>query len=128
MRAADHIVDIGPGAGVHGGELVAQGTVEDICKRAQHHGPVSLRKKQIEVPEKAPQGQRPLHRDTGRHTNNLKNINVKIPLGVMTCVTGISGSGKSSLINEILAKRLAGDLNGARIKSGAQRICWGLNM
>lgn len=127
MRAADHIVDIGPGAGVHGGELVAQGTVEDICKAPRSITGLYLsRKKQIEVPEKRRKGNGHCIEILGATQNNLKNINVKIPLGVMTCVTGISGSGKSSLINEILYKRLAGDLNGARIKPGAHKDMLGL--
>ena len=127
MRAADHIVDIGPGAGVHGGELVAQGTVEDICKAPRSITGLYLsRKNQIEVPQKRRKGNGHFIEILGATQNNLKNVNVKIPLGVMTCVTGISGSGKSSLINEILYKRLAGDLNGARIKPGAHKDMLGL--
>ena len=127
MREADWIVDIGPGAGIHGGELVAEGTVEDICKAPRSITGLYLsRKKQIEVPEKRRKGNGHCIEILGATQNNLKNINVKIPLGVMTCVTGISGSGKSSLINEILYKRLAGDLNGARIKPGAHKDMLGL--
>ncbi len=114
MRQADYIVDIGPGAGEHGGEVVAAGSVEDImaCKESITGDYLSGRKK-IEVPPKRlkPTGYLTIY---GAAQNNLKNIKVKIPLGVMTCVTGVSGSGKSSLINEILYKYLAKKLNHAR--------------
>ncbi|MGN0151250.1 MAG: excinuclease ABC subunit UvrA [Wujia sp.] len=118
MFAADHIVDIGPGAGANGGYVVAQGTAQDImdCPESVTGAYLSGRIK-IPVPEerKTPTG---FIEIVGARQNNLKNINVKIPLGVMTCVTGVSGSGKSSLINEILYKRLARELNRARIKAG----------
>ncbi len=121
MYAADHIVDIGPGAGVHGGELVGQGTVEDIINSPRSiTGKYLSGKLKIKIPEKRrkPTGFITIR---GAKENNLKNIDVKIPLGVVTCVTGVSGSGKSSLINEILYKRLAKVLNHARTNAGAHR-------
>ena len=127
MREADWIVDIGPGAGVHGGELVAEGTVEDICKVERSiTGQYLSGRKKISVPEKRRTFKGHYLEIIGATQNNLKNVSVKIPLGVMTCVTGISGSGKSSLINEILYKRLSADLNGARIKPGAHKDMKGL--
>ncbi|MCM1171755.1 MAG: excinuclease ABC subunit UvrA [Clostridium sp.] len=118
MYAADHIVDIGPGAGVNGGEVVCEGTVEDIKKcPASITGAYLSGKLKIPVPaeRKKPTG---FIEVKGARQNNLKNIDVKFPLGVMTCVTGVSGSGKSSLVNEILYKRLARELNRAKIKAG----------
>ena len=118
MLAADYIVDIGPGAGEYGGEVVAAGTAKDImkCKKSITGAYLSGRKK-IPVPEtrRTPTGWITV---TGARENNLKNIDVKFPLGVMTCVTGVSGSGKSSLVNEILYKHLARDLNRAKEKPG----------
>jgi excinuclease ABC subunit A len=119
MRAADFVVDIGPGAGEHGGRLVAQGTVEDIMKCEESlTGAYLSGKMKIPVPaeRRTPSG---FLKIRGARENNLKNIDVEIPLGVMTCVTGVSGSGKSSLINEVLYKRLARDLNRARTIPGA---------
>ena len=118
MRAADCVIDIGPGAGEHGGQLVAMGTAEDLMKNEQSvTGAYLSGRLKIPVPEvrKEPTGF--LH-IKGAAENNLKHIDVDIPLCVMTCVTGVSGSGKSSLINEILYKRLARDLNRARIIPG----------
>ena len=118
MLAADHVVDIGPGAGSHGGEVVAQGTAEEIMKVEESiTGQYLSGKLQIPVPEKRrkPTGYLKIK---GAQENNLKKIDVKIPLGIMTCVTGVSGSGKSSLVNEILYKRLARDLNRARCIPG----------
>lgn len=118
IRAADFVVDIGPGAGSYGGEIVASGTAEDImkCKNSITGDYLSGRKK-IPVPDirRTPAGWLEV---VGARENNLKNINVKFPLGVMTCVTGVSGSGKSSLINEILYKHLVRDLNRAKEKPG----------
>lgn len=118
MRAADHIIDIGPGAGANGGYVVAEGTAEDImaCENSITGDYLSGRKK-IPVPEvrKQPTGWLTVQ---NAYENNLKHIDVEIPLGVMTCVTGVSGSGKSSLVNEILYKKLARRLNRSRIKSG----------
>lgn len=118
MRAADCVIDIGPGAGEHGGQLVAMGTAEDLMKNEQSvTGAYLSGRLKIPVPEvrKEPTGF--LH-IKGAAENNLKHIDVDIPLGVMTCITGVSGSGKSSLINEILYKRLARDLNHARVIPG----------
>lgn len=127
MRAADYVVDVGPGAGVHGGEIVAAGSVEDICAEPRSiTGQYLSGKKAISIPAKRRKGNGHFIEIKGAAQNNLKNVNVKIPLGVMTCVTGISGSGKSSLINEILYKRLASDLNGARLRAGAHSDMLGL--
>ena len=118
MRAADCIVDVGPGAGEHGGELVAIGGIKEIEKNKKSiTGAYLSGKIKIPVPS---QRQEPTGKLTikGASENNLKNINVDIPLGILTCVTGVSGSGKSSLINEILYKRLARDLNRARLVPG----------
>ena len=118
MRAADCVIDIGPGAGEHGGQLVAMGTAEDLMINEQSvTGAYLSGRLKIPVPEvrKEPTGF--LH-IKGAAENNLKHIDVDIPLGVMTCITGVSGSGKSSLINEILYKRLARDLNRARVIPG----------
>ncbi len=121
MYAADYIVDIGPGAGINGGYVVGQGSVADLI-----NSPDSMTGKylsgelKIEVPKirRKPTGWLEVK---GARENNLKNINVKFPLGVITCVTGVSGSGKSSLVNEILYKQLAHDLNRARIRGGAHK-------
>ena len=121
MRAADCIVDIGPGAGEHGGQLVAMGTAEDLMKNEDSiTGAYLSGKLKIPVPleRRKPTGFLTIK---GAAENNLKNIDVKIPLGIMTCITGVSGSGKSSLINEILYKRLARDLNRARVIPGKHR-------
>jgi excinuclease ABC subunit A len=119
MLAADYIVDIGPGAGVHGGEVVAAGSVEDImaCERSVTGQYLSGRKK-IPVPEHRRKGNGKFLSIKGAKQNNLKNIDVDIPLGTFTCVTGVSGSGKSSLVNEIIYKHLAGRLNRAKIRAG----------
>ncbi len=126
MLAADHIVDIGPGAGEHGGELVAQGTAQDIMNNPQSiTGAYLSGKVQIPVPEerRKPTG---FLKIKGAQENNLQNINVEIPLGVLTCITGVSGSGKSSLTNEILYKRLARDLNRARVIPGKHKSIEGI--
>ncbi len=115
MYAADHIIDIGPGAGIHGGEVVAQGTVEEIKKvEGSYTGDYLSGRKFIAIPEKRREGNGGYLTVKGAKKNNLKNVNVKFPLGVFNCVTGVSGSGKSSLVNEILYKHLAHELNGAR--------------
>ena len=127
MFAADHIVDIGPGAGSNGGYVVAQGTAEDIMACPESiTGAYLSGKIKIPVPDerKQPTG---FIEVVGARQNNLKNINVKFPLGVMTCVTGVSGSGKSSLVNEILYKRLARELNRAKIKPGDHDDITGLD-
>lgn len=126
MRAADFIVDVGPGAGEHGGNIVASGTIEDLinCEESVTGAYLSGRI-QIPVPKtrRTPSGWIEVR---GAQENNLKKINVKFPLGVMTCVTGVSGSGKSSLVNEILYKRLARDLNRARVIPGKHTDVLGL--
>ncbi len=127
MMAADYIVDIGPLAGSQGGKVVATGTAEDLMNNPDSlTGAYLSGRKKIPVPEhrKEPTGWIEIK---GARENNLADIDVKIPLGVMTCVTGVSGSGKSSLINEILYKKLACVLNRARIKSGAHKKITGLN-
>ena len=119
MRMADHIVDVGPGAGIHGGEIVAQGTVEDIINKENSiTGQYLSGKRKIEVPESRRKGNGKFLKIIGAKQNNLKNIDVTIPLGEFVCVTGVSGSGKSSLVNEILYKKLAKELNRAKCKSG----------
>ena len=126
MRAADYVVDIGPGAGEHGGEVVAQGTAEDLMNNpASVTGAYLAGRLQIPVPAKRRQPAGWL-KITGAAENNLKNITVEFPLGVMTCVTGVSGSGKSSLVNEILYKVLAKKLNRARTVPGKYREIQGL--
>ena len=128
MRAADYIVDIGPGAGVHGGEVVCAGSLEDIisCEKSIT-GQYLSGKKKVEVPAIRRKGNGKYIEIVGATENNLKNISVKIPLGTFTGVTGVSGSGKSSLVNEILYKRLAGDLNGARIRPGKHKDILGID-
>ncbi len=120
MRAADHIVDIGPGAGIHGGNVIFNGKVEDIvnCKESITGQYLSGVKK-VEVPAKRRKGNGKKLKIIGASQNNLKNIDVEFPLGEFVCVTGVSGSGKSSLINEILYKYLAAELNGAKSRPGA---------
>ncbi|MEE0981075.1 MAG: excinuclease ABC subunit UvrA, partial [Acutalibacteraceae bacterium] len=115
MEAADYIVDIGPGAGIHGGEIVCAGTVDDIkeCDKSIT-GQYLSGKKKIPVPEKRREGNGKYIEIINAQENNLKNVDVKLPLGKFICVTGVSGSGKSSLVNEIIYKRLANELNGAK--------------
>lgn len=119
MRAADYIVDIGPGAGIHGGELVAAGTVDDImaCENSIT-GQYLSGKRKIPVPAKRRSGNGKKLTVHGASQNNLQNIDVEIPLGEFVAVTGVSGSGKSSLVNEILYKHLANELNGAKKRAG----------
>lgn len=119
MFAADYIVDIGPKAGSHGGEVVCAGTVQEImaCPESETGAYLSGRKK-IEVPEERRKPNGKWLSIKGARENNLKNIDIDIPLGIFTCVTGVSGSGKSSFVNEILLKRLARDLNRAKLKPG----------
>lgn len=128
MREADYIVDIGPAAGEHGGEVIATGSAEEIMKNSNSvTGAYLSGKIQIPVPEhrKTPKGFLSIK---GACQNNLKNVDVDIPLGIMTCVTGVSGSGKSSLINEILYKRLARDLNRARCIPGKHDEIVGMDL
>lgn len=119
MRSADYIVDVGPYAGVHGGEIVATGTVEDIekCERSIT-GQYLSGKRFIPVPTEHKKGNGEFLRIFGAAENNLKHIDVEVPLGIFTCVTGVSGSGKSSLVNEIIYKNLAAKLNRAKIRAG----------
>ena len=119
MRSADYIVDVGPYAGVHGGEIVAAGTVEDIekCERSIT-GQYLSGKRFIPVPTERKKGSGEFLRIFGAAENNLKHIDVEVPLGIFTCVTGVSGSGKSSLVNGIIYKHLAAKLNRAKIRPG----------
>lgn len=127
MLAADHIVDIGPGAGIHGGNVVFNGDVKDIvnCKESIT-GQYLSGAKRVEVPTKRRKGNGKKLKIIGATQNNLKNINATIPLGEFVCITGVSGSGKSSLINEILYKHLAAELNGAKSRPGAFKEIKGL--
>ena len=127
MRAADYIVDVGPGAGIHGGEIVYAGPVKGIekCKKSLT-GQYLSGKRKVEVPEHRRPGNGKFLEVKGAAQNNLRHIDVKIPLGEFVCVTGVSGSGKSSLINEILYKKLALELNRAHTHPGAHRDVLGL--
>ena len=119
MRAADYIVDIGPGAGVHGGEVVAAGTAEEVMNTPSSiTGDYLSGRKRIPVPTERRKGSGNFLTIRGAAENNLRGVDVSIPLGTFTCVTGVSGSGKSSLVNEILFKRLAADLNRAKTRPG----------
>ena len=127
MRAADYIVDVGPGAGIHGGEIVAVGSVDDLIAEPRSiTGQYLSGKKKIPVPAERRTGNGNFLRVYGAAENNLKNIDVEIPLGTFTCVTGVSGSGKSSLVNEIIHKKLASALNHARMRPGKFRAIEGL--
>ena len=126
MRAADYIVDIGPGAGVHGGQVVAAGTAQEVMDTpGSITGDYLSGRKKIPVPTQRRPGNGNLITVRGASENNLKNVDVSIPLGTFTCVTGVSGSGKSSLVNEILYKRLAADLNRAKTRPGAHKALEG---
>ena len=119
MRAADYIVDVGPGAGIHGGEIVAQGSIADLeAEPRSITGQYLSGRKTIPVPAARRPGSGKSLRVYGCAENNLQNIDVRVPLGTLCCVTGVSGSGKSSLVNEIIYKKLAGSLNHARIRAG----------
>ena len=127
MRAADYIVDIGPGAGVHGGEIVAQGTFEEIIQNPNSITGMYLSgKKTIDVPETIREGNGEFIEIVKASENNLKNLNVKIPLGKFVCITGVSGSGKSTLINEILYKSVANKVNRSRMKPGKHKEIKGI--
>ena len=127
MRAADYIVDVGPGAGIHGGEIVAAGSVDDLIAEPRSiTGQYLSGKQKIPVPAERRTGNGNFLRVYGAAENNLKNIDVEIPLGTFTCVTGVSGSGKSSLVNEIIHKKLASTLNHARMRPGKFRAIEGL--
>ena len=127
MRAADYIVDVGPGAGCHGGEIVASGSLDDICKEERSlTGQYLTGVKKIPVPSARRKGNGNFLTVMGAEENNLKGIDVSLPLGTLTCVTGVSGSGKSSLVNEVLNKTLLGKLNHARTRPGACRCICGI--
>ena len=127
MREADYIVDIGPGAGVHGGKVVFAGTYDEILQsEASLTGQYLSGKKSIDVPKKRRRGNGSAIEIIGASENNLQGVNVKFPLGIMTCVTGVSGSGKSSLVNEILYKALSAELNRSRVKPGAYKSIKGM--
>ena len=127
MRVADFIVDVGPGAGIHGGEIVAAGTLENIMKVPESlTGQYLSGAKKIPVPTQRRVGNGKQLSFYNCRENNLQGIDISIPLGTFTCVTGVSGSGKSSLVNEIIAKKLSGSLNHARIRPGKHDRCRGL--
>ena len=129
MRAADYIVDVGPGAGVHGGEIICAGTPEEVMAcDASITGRYLSGKAGIPVPKKRRKGNGKFLEVYGAAENNLKDIDVKIPLGIMTCVTGVSGSGKSSLVNEVIYKTLGAELNRVKVKPGAFREIKGIRL
>ncbi len=126
MRAADYIVDVGPGAGVHGGQIVAAGTAEEVMNTpGSLTGDYLSGRKKIPVPTERRTGNGHFLTVRGAAENNLQNLDVSIPLGTFTCVTGVSGSGKSSLVNEIIYKRLAADLNRAKTRPGKHKAIEG---
>ena len=128
MREADHIVDIGPGAGVHGGEVIYSGPVKGIMKcKESVTGQYLSGKKKVEIPESRRPGNGKFLEIVGASQNNLRDVDVKLPLGELVCITGVSGSGKSSLINEILYKKLAAELNRAHTFAGSHREIRGLD-
>ena len=119
MRAADYIIDVGPGAGVHGGEIVAAGTPEEVMNTpGSITGEYLSGRRKIPVPRERQKGNGKLLKVFGAAENNLRHIDVEIPLGTFTCVTGVSGSGKSSLVNEILYEKLGADLNRVKVRAG----------
>jgi len=127
MRVADYIIDIGAGAGIHGGNIVAKGSIEAIMSNEKSiTGQYLSGKKTIEIPKKTRKGNGNNLVIKGAKENNLKDIDISIPLGAFTCVTGVSGSGKSSLINEILFKKLASELNNSRVRAGEHREILGI--
>ncbi len=127
MRAADFIVDIGPGAGLQGGEVVAMGTAEEVMANTNSlTGDYLSGRKKIPVPEERRVGNGAFLEIKGAEENNLQKVNVKFPLGTLTCVTGVSGSGKSSLVNEILYKKLASELNHSKVRAGAHKKVLGI--
>ena len=127
MRAADYIVDVGPGAGVHGGQIIAAGTAEEIMNTpGSITGDYLSGRKKIPVPTERRRGSGKVLTVRGAAENNLRNVDVSIPLGTFTCVTGVSGSGKSSLVNEIIYKKLAADLNRAKTRPGKHTAIEGM--
>ena len=126
MRSADYIIDVGPGAGVHGGRIIAAGTPEEVmASPASLTGQYLSGKRYIAVPAERRRGSGKTLTIRGAAENNLRNIDASIPLGTFTCVTGVSGSGKSSLVNEILFKRLGADLNRMKCRPGRHRAIEG---
>ena len=126
MRAADYIVDVGPGAGVHGGRVVAEGTAEEIMANPESiTGAYLSGARKIPVPAQRRKGNGQFLTVRGAAENNLRDVDVSIPLGTFTCVTGVSGSGKSSLVNEVLYKKLAADLNRAKTRPGKHKAIEG---
>ena len=126
MRAADYIIDVGPGAGVHGGQIIAAGTPEEIMAEPRSlTGQYLSGRMRIAVPEKRRSGSGNYLTVRGARENNLRDIDVSVPLGTFTCVTGVSGSGKSSLVNEILFKKLGADLNRMKVRAGRHRAIEG---
>lgn len=127
MLAADYIVDIGPGAGIHGGEVVCAGSLQEIMDcEASITGQYLSGKKKIEIPKKRRKGSGEKLTVVGATENNLQNVTVDIPLGVITCITGVSGSGKSSLVNEIIFKQLTKSINNSRVRAGAHKDILGV--
>src|SRR5699024_769163 len=127
MRMADYIVDIGPGAGRHGGHIVANGTIDEIMESKDSiTGSYLSGRKKISIPKERRKGNGKRLKVLGARENNLKDINVELPLGVFTCVTGVSGSGKSTLVNEILYKSLAQQLNRAKARPGRHKRIKGI--
>lgn len=124
MRAADYIIDVGPGAGIHGGNIVAAGTPEEVMHTdGSITGEYLSGKRKIPVPKERRKGNGGYLKIFGASENNLKKVDVQIPLGTLTCVTGVSGSGKSSLVNEIIFKKLGADLNRMKVRAGKhQRV------
>jgi excinuclease ABC subunit A len=129
IRIADHVVDIGPGAGEHGGAIVAQGTVKELeAEEESVTGQYLSRKRKIEIPSHRREGRGEEITIVGASENNLKEIDVSFPLGTLTAVTGVSGSGKSSLVDQILSKSLHGALHGSRVRPGRHKITQGLDL
>ncbi len=128
MFEADHVIDIGPGPGVHGGEVVAEGTVEEIMANPDSITGLYLSgKKKVAIPTERRQGNGKYIEIIGAEENNLKNVDAKFPLGTFTCVTGVSGSGKSSLVNEILYKSVASEINRSKVKAGKHQEIKGID-
>ena len=128
IRSADHVVDIGPGAGIHGGRIVAQGKAEDVARvEASLTGQYLARKETIEIPpQRIPRSNDRLLSVLGASGNNLKAVDLSLPVGLFTCITGVSGSGKSTLINQILYPALAGKLHNTMLETGRHKAIRGL--
>ena len=127
MLAADYLVDVGPAAGLHGGEIIAEGTPEEVMRNENSlTGKYLNGTLKIDIPEKRRKGNKKYLQVKGARENNLKNLNIKIPLGTFTCVTGVSGSGKSSLVNEIIYKAVSNNLYKSKEKPGKYKEIKGL--